>query len=418
MKNVLLVIVVWLGMLILASYALADDVMITGYLQGLYGGGLDEDNPTSSEWTASETRLQMRLESYSSSAEFFGRMDFVYDDFAEPAFEANLREGYVKFRLGSRFDLKAGRQIVTWGTGDLIFINDVFAKDYQSFFNGRDDQYLKAPHNALRVEFYSDVVNATVVYSPRFEPNRIPTGERFSYFNPMAGDIVGGEGYIFEPTTPAAEFENGEVAAKFSRYFGSADVALYAYHGFYKNPVGMDPMNGTAFYPELNVFGGSIRTPLLKGIAWLESGYYHSREDTDGDDPFIPNSSVQSLVGYERQIAANLTANVQYQNEMMLNHDKYISSLPPGSVEFDEIYHLLTTRITKLLKMETITLSAFAFYSPSEEDLYGRFSVSYKYTDALTLALGANIFHGEEKYTDFGAFQQNDNVYLKITYGY
>jgi hypothetical protein len=78
-------------MLILASYALADDVMITGHLQGLYGGGLDEDNPTSSEWTASETRLQMRLESYSSSAEFFGRMDFVYDDFAEPEFEANLR---------------------------------------------------------------------------------------------------------------------------------------------------------------------------------------------------------------------------------------------------------------------------------------------------------------------------------------
>ena len=176
--------------------------------------------------------------------------------------------------------------------------------------------------------------------------------------------------------------------------------------------------DSVAYYPRLNVYGASIRMPLLGGIAWLESGYYDSRDDTEGNDPLIPNASVNSMVGFERQLTSTFTANIQYQNEYMLDHDIYAAGLYPGMVEMDEVYHMITSRLTKLLMMETLTLSAFGFYSPSEEDFYGRFSVSYKYTDALTLTAGANIFEGNDDYTDFGRFQKNDNVYLKMTYGY
>ncbi len=401
-----------------ASTVQASDIYSGGFVQGLYGGGLDRNNPTASDMTVSETRLQLRMESFSEAAEFFGRIDFVYDDYNNPAVDIELREGFVKFRVGNRFDFKIGRQIITWGTGDLIFINDVFAKDYRSFFTGRDDQYLKAPQNALRMELYTGLGTFSTVYTPRFTPNRIPDGERLSYFSPLAGGIVGGTDSYFEGQMPEAKFKNGEIATKFSRYMGSADFALYFYHGFYKNPLAMNMTDQTAYYPELNVFGGSLRLPMLGGIAWTESGYYYSREDKDGDNPFIPNSSLSSMIGFERQIATNLTANIQYQNEFMLDYDNYTAGLTPGAIAADEMYHLITTRITQLLLMETLSLSAFAFVSPNEEDFYGRFSVSYKYTDALTLSAGANLFAGSYEYTDFGAFQKNDNVYLKVTYGY
>lgn len=400
---------------VMISSANAEDIYFGGFVQGLYGGGLDDNNPTPSDLIASETRLQLKMESYGDGAEFFGRIDFTYDDFHEESFDVELREGFAKFRLGNNLDFKIGRQIATWGTGDLIFINDLFAKDYQSFFSGRDDQYLKAPHNALRVSYYNPLGDFTIVYSPRFTPNLIPTGERLSYFNPMMGGIVGGEPY-FEGTMPDAKFENGELAGKFSRYFGTADMALYGYHGFYKNPVGMT--ESSAYYPELNVFGASVRMPILGGITWLEGGYYDSREDTDGDNPMIPNSSVKGMIGFERQLNSNLTVNLQYQNEYMLDHDKYVANLGPQMPKMDETYHLITSRITQMLNMETVTISAFGFYSPNEEDFYGRFSVSYKHTDELTLAIGANIFDGTYDYTDFGAFKRNDNAYIKITYGY
>ncbi len=416
-KNKLHRLLIVTAVLLVAAPQVFGETYMGGFVQGLYGGGLDDDNPVPSDLIASEARLQLRLESYGTNAEFFGRIDFIYDDYYNPATELELREAYAKFRLGS-FDFKIGRQIITWGTGDLIFINDNFAKDYRSFFTGRDDQYLKAPQNALRIAQYSDLGTFNLVYTPRFTPNRIPTGERLSYYNPMAGSIVGGEGYLFEGRMPEPEFENGEFAARFSRYFGSADFALYFYKGFYKNPVGMDMAAMEAYYPELNVYGASLRFPVFGGIAWLESGYYDSREDADGDDPTVPNSAVSSMVGFERQLNSSLTANVQYQNEYMLDYETYEETLPEPSPKMDEIYHLLTTRITKLLFMETMTISAFVFYSPNQEDMYGRFSVSYKYTDALTLTVGSNVFTGKCEYTDFGTFQKNDNIYLKITYGY
>lgn len=400
---------------VLASSAMADDVSLGGFVQGLYGGRLDNTNPTPSELTASESRLQLKLESYGDAAEFFGRLDFTYDDFYEQSLKMELREGYAKFHFGSHVDFQVGRQIITWGTGDLIFINDLFAKDYRSFFSGRDDQYLKAPQNALRMSYYNPIGTLNFVYSPRFTPNRIPTGERLSYFSPVAGTIVGGEPY-FEGIMPTARFKNGEFAGRFSRYFGTADVALYGYHGFFKNPVGMN--DSGAYYPSLNVYGASIRMPILGGITWLEGGYYDSREDVNGTNPAIPNSSIKGMIGFERQLNSNLTVNLQYQNDFMLDHDAYIAHLAPQMPKMDEMYHLITSRITQLLKMETVTISAFGFYSPNEEDFYGRFSISYKYTDALTLAVGANIFGGNHEYTGFGAFQKNDNAYLKVTYGY
>ena len=141
----------------------------------------------------------MRLESHAGDADFFSKVDFTYDDVTQPQYQWELREAYLKYTLFKRLDFKVGRQILTWGTGDLIFINDLFAKDYESFFSGRDDEYLKAPQTALRSELYTKVGTLSLVWTPRFTPNRIPNGERFSYYNPMVGDFVGGPPFFSAP---------------------------------------------------------------------------------------------------------------------------------------------------------------------------------------------------------------------------
>lgn len=421
-------IILLAGLLMMTAAPASADVYWSGYLQGLYGGRLDNDNPTATELTAAETRLQLRLEHFGDRGELFARMDFVYDGADSSEYDFELREGYFKFRLGSAFDVKVGRQILTWGTGDLIFINDNFAKDYRSFFIGRDDQYLKAPQDAIRIEYYSSIANLTFVWTPQFEPNRLPTGRRLSYYNPMAGGIVG-EGFYFDPPAPASKFENGEFSARLQRRLGNFTSALYAYVGFYKNPTGVTmlpsdipgdtTMTALPVYPELSVYGASVRGPIMGGIVWIEGGYLDSRNDPDGDDPLMPNSSVTGLAGFERQIATDLTANVQWQADYMIDHDKYAAALEQQGIHVrDEVRHLLTSRITKQMMNQTLTLSAFGFYSPTDEDGYGRFSVEYKYTDEVTLAAGGNLFDGNYEVTEFGQFRLNDNVWLKMTYGF
>jgi len=404
-------------LLLLASTAYGE-VYLGGFMQGLYGGRLQSDNPTSTEYTASESRLQLKLEHFGDEGEFFGRIDFLYDGAVEPTYDWELREGYFKFRLGSNFDFKVGRQILTWGTGDLIFINDVFAKDYRSFFIGRDDQYLKAPQDAIRIEYYGKIGAITAVWTPNFEPNRLPTGRVLSYYNPMLGRIVGEEGGM-TPVLPEARFKNSELATKYRHGIGSFDGSLYFYRGFYKNPVGFDMVLGSPVYPRLNVYGASVRGPIAGGIVWLEGGYFDSRNDTNGEDPFMPNSSVSGLAGFERQVASNLTANVQWQVDYMTHYDTYkMQQEYAGGYVRDEVKHLLTSRVTKLLYSELVTLSGFVFYSPSDEDGYARLSAEYKYSDQIRLMVGTNIFGGDHDASEFGQFKLDDNIYAKMTYGF
>ena len=409
------------SLIILSSFAITPafaQVKIGGFLQGLYGARLDDKNPTATEYTAAESRLQLRLEHSGSNAEFSGKVDFFYDDADIQTYDWELREGFLKFRLGNNVDFKAGRQILTWGTGDLIFINDVFAKDYRSFFVGRDDQYLKAPQDAIRMEYYNPLADLAVVWTPRFEPNRLPTGRVLSYYDPLMGEIVGVEA-TGQPVLPPAKFDNSEIAARLSRQIGAFNAALYFYRGFYKNPNGYDLALQSAIYPRLNVYGASARGSVAGGVFWLEGGYFHSRDDEKRDNPFLPNSSLTWLAGYERQVAANLTANLQWQADYMLDYDTYQSQQSAGGGYVrDEVRHLLTSRITKLLNSELLMLSGFVFYSPTDEDAYVRLLAEYKYSDEVRLAIGGNIFAGKHEASEFGQFQRNDNVYVKMTYWY
>ena len=46
--------------------------------------------------------------------------------------------------------------MLTWGTGDLLFINDLFPKNWKSLAIGRDDEYLKDPSGAVKASFFHD----------------------------------------------------------------------------------------------------------------------------------------------------------------------------------------------------------------------------------------------------------------------
>ncbi|MHC4544612.1 MAG: hypothetical protein ACYSYL_08810, partial [Planctomycetota bacterium] len=91
-----------------------------------------------------ETRLQVDLSSYPEWGDLKVKGD-VFGDLVEEQGDFDLREAYIFTQPLEFMDLKVGRQILTWGTGDLIFINDMFPKDWKSFFIGRDTEYLKAP---------------------------------------------------------------------------------------------------------------------------------------------------------------------------------------------------------------------------------------------------------------------------------
>jgi hypothetical protein len=389
-----------------------------GFFMGDYSLRTNDQKPDGKEgkdFLLADERLRLDIFGWTESIEASVRIkgDFFFDHVSEEP-GTDLREAYVDYTTGD-FDFRLGRQIVTWGVGDLIFINDVFPKDYVSFFSGRPLEYLKIGVDGLRTRYSSALVNAEFLVIPFFEPNNLPTSKRFLFFNPFS------EIPLREKEEPVTTLKNTQLAIRLYRRIKDFDVSVYAYRGFWLTPnIKPDdlasPTRMVTFYPELSVYGLSAQGGAIGGILSFETGYYQSREDEGGKDPFIRNSQIRFLIGYQRQIWKDFTAGVQYYGEYMAQYDEYLENLPEGVSRIDEYRDIATVRLTHLLMHQTLKLSFFAFYSPSDEDYMIIPEVTYSFTDELSAALGANIFGGEEDGLNFGQFEKNDNIFIIIKY--
>ena len=372
-----------------------------------------QNDPYSNEATLNEFRLQTQLSGSAKPFRYNLTLDWVADGEADSsAIDLRNGRGWIDPReawLSTQpldfLDLKAGRQVVTWGTGDLLFINDLFPKDWQSFILGRDEEYLKAPSDTVKVSAYNQWMNVDFVYTPEFDPDRFITGERISYFDPSDGSLAG-KNRIIRPDYPDDE----TLSLRAHRLFGSAEVSFYFTNGRWTQPLGFDPDANQAIFPRLETIGASWRQPVAGGILNIEAGHYDSLDDPDGDNPNIQNSQTRGLIGYEKELARNLTGSFQYYIEQTRDY----SAIESSEARPDRTREVLTARLTKLMMMQNLRLSLFLFYSPSDQDGYIRPSLHYSFNDEWKASLGGNIFFGEANETFFGQLENNTNAYLSI----
>ncbi len=379
-----------------------------GYFEVLSGFRLKED-PYEQDISVMEKRLQLEYQTYVGLFDLKYKGDVCIDWVIEEV-AYDQREIWFFTRPTDYLDIKVGRQVLTWGTGDLVFLNDLFPKDWQSFFIGRNPEYLKAPSDAAKLSWFSDVVNIDLVYTPQFDPDRYITGEYVSHWNAALKKISGyDEDEIIY--TPDDYFDDHEIAVRIYKNINSYECALYGYWGFWKTP-SYDAISSTKIYPGLDVYGGSIRGNVLNGIGNIEFAYYHSKDERDESNPSIKNSSVRYLIGYTQDIAKDFNVSVQYFIEKMLSYEEYEKNV--SKIKADEHRHLLTMQMTKLLMNQNLEISFPMYYSPSDNDAYLRPRISYKYSDNVSFVIGNNIFLGDKLYTFFGQLQNNTNAYTSF----
>ncbi len=393
----------------------AYEVEVAGFVETLWGFRV-QDTELEKDLSLGEGRFQLELNREFEYFSFKFKGDLLADAVTETT-AADVRDLSLAFSPVDFMDVKVGRMVSTWGTGDMVFINDMFPKDWQSFFIGRDDEYLKQPANVVKSSVFVGNFGFDFVYTPLFEGSKYVTGERLSYFNPMLGRLAGRDA-IFEEEELDTWFDDGEYAARLSRRFGSLELALYGYMGYWQEPEGFEPASGKAVYPRLNVWGGSGRMVLLGGVANIEAGYYDSKDDDNGRNPLVRPSETRLLVGFERELAHEFTGAVQYYVESIVNYDNYKNSLPAGSYSRDEHRHMFTLRLTKMLMDQNLVLSLFTYYSPSDNDGYIRPKITYKLTDNWQINGGGNLFFAEHDYTFWGRFVENSNVYAGVRYSF
>jgi len=390
---------------------------IHGFAEAAFGSRVTTDPLQPNDFLLSEVRFRLDLSHFSDAAWMSVKTDLIADGISESV-EIDIREALIDLSMAPWLDMRAGRQVLTWGTGDFVFLNDLFPKDFVSFFIGRDDEFLKAPSNSVKLTFNSTLADVDFVWTPLFEPDRFITGERLTFFDRSVPGLVSATtmGGPLESIRPAKELGNGELAARVFRTISGYEFALYGYVGFTKQPLAFDVARDLPTHSPMAAPGASVRGNLFGGIANVEGVYYASK-DKDGSDSAIPNSEIRTLMGYERELFRDFTLGLQYYVEWIQNYDGLIANSPTPEFEPEEVHHTITTRLTSRLRQQTLTLSLFAFVSPSDGDAHLRPTMNFKPSDAVTISAGANIMWGDEP-TFFGQLESNSNGYFRVRYSF
>jgi hypothetical protein len=396
------------AVLLLAPLAARAEVTLSGFLQQNTAANTVAANPDGRHDKWLEERAQLKFDASGGAWRLLAKGDFSYDHLGRQD-QSELREGYADYTAGN-WDMRVGRQVITWGLGDLVFVNDVFPKDHEALFAGRPLEYLKRGVDAVKLGAYPEFANFELVLSPEFRESRIPDANRFHLYDPMPAVTNR------ETIKPG----QGDVGLRIYRDVAGYDAALYLYRGFQRTP-SMRPDSMTApakisyFYPQLSVYGASVSGRAGEGVLSLEAAYYDSRQDRSGNDFAVPNSQTRLLAGYQIQPAEDLSLGFQYYAEAMHDYGAYLATLPAGFPVEKRWSHTVTARLTQFFRHQTLRLSAYASYNASTGEHFVNPELRYSFTDKIWGAVGANFFGGKP-WGQFGQLSRDDNVYLQVRY--
>lgn len=382
------------------------EVTLSGFVQQNTAFNTGVLSPDGGHYKWLEERAQFKLDASGGAWRLLAKSDFAWDHLGrQDQFE--LREAYVDYTAG-QWDMRIGRQVLTWGLGDRVFLNDVFPKDHEALFTGRPMEYLKRGVDAVKLGVYPEFVNFELMLAPNFRESRIPDARRFHLYDPMP------EVAMRETIKP----EHGEAGLRIYRDVAGWDAALYLYRGFQRTP-SMRPDSMTAptkisyFYPQLSVYGASVSGRVGDGVLGMEAAYYDSRQDRAGGDFTVPNSQTRWLVSYQIQPVEDLSLSFQYYTERMHDYDAYLAALP-ASFPIDQRWsHTVTARLTQFFLHQTLRLSVYASYNASNGDHFVNPELRYSFTDKVWGAIGVNLYGGKP-WGQFGQLVRDDNLYLQI----
>lgn len=370
-------------------------------------GGRDHD------WLNLETKLQVetRRAFGDGKGDVFGKLDFNYGHITGRG-DVEIRELYVN-RYFSKSDVRAGKQIITWGSSDLVFVTDVFPKDWTSLIVGRPMEYLKKGSEAVRGQFYLSESTLEIIFIPTFTPDTLPDGERLAAYNPFQ-DATGMAGI-----QPPDRLRSPEAAFAISKTAGTYDYSLNFYTGRDRRPaLAYDAVSGMVFHrnPRMWMLGGGFKGASGAKVFRGEIAYYHT-EDVSGADPGARNASLKYLVGADASLGGNKSIGFQFSQEFMFDYGAYSAALPAGFPAEKKVQSLITVRFMDAWRYQTFKPKLFFLYDISGRDWYVNGEYEKHLNDAVSVMIGFNLFGGRA-HTMYGQFDQNDNLYVNFRYGF
>jgi hypothetical protein len=351
---------------------------------------------------SAELLLERRV---SKHAAFTLRVDASNDDAINRS-RATLREAFADFTFGAQDSLKVGRQVLTWGVSDYLFVNDLFPKDYDAFFTGAGFDRLKRPVDAARLGTRVGGVEAEIVLS-RSLGDRDPGPSRFA---------------ATAPTSVASSADNADdrvdLAVRAATHVGGWDLAAYLAscrareRRFFAQSTGLAQDR-----PRQQHLGASMAGNALGGLAWFEFALRHADDHRASVvDRHFQSSALKAIGGFSRELGSDVTATAQLQLETQTSRSSYLASLASGVRPIRRLSSVAHLRLQGRWRNQTLTAGAQVF-AGGEGDSHTNPFVNWSPADGWTLEGGAHVFAGRPD-TRFGALKDDSNVYVLGRYSF
>lgn len=324
----------------------------------------------------------------------------AYHDGAISQGAAHLREGFADWSPTSALNLKFGRQVLTWGVSDYLYVNDVFPKNYDAFFTGAGFDRMKEPVDAARLAFHATTADFEAVLS-RSKGDKMPNADRFVAMA-MAKSAVADD----------SKNHGADVALKASTHAAGWDVAAYgASFESREERLYMGASGLRSDRPRTRHLGLSMTGNFAGGLVWGEAAVRttHGNQSAVVSRQFLP-SAFKLIGGYSREVGQEITASAQLQLEGPASRSRYLDSLAPGVRPLKPVTSTLHLRVQGRWINQTLGAGALLFVS-NEGDSHLNPFVSWSPADGWTFEGGANVFNGKPD-TRYGAFKDDSNVYV------
>lgn len=349
------------------------DFSVKGFLDTYHAFRTEAPN----DWMSSRTRARGEFRLEKEGGGMFVSANLIHNAVLKDLSGFQLREAYAYWG-NSHWDIRAGKQIISWGVADGLRVTDLISPmDYTEFL-AQDYDDIRVPVGALRVRYLHNSWNLEVVAVPVPEFFKLPTDTA----NPWSVGILPPE------IKPDPSLKNMEYGARFNCSLSGVDFSLMALRTWSKIPeLQVDHIG----YHRLSVIGGDVSVPFGNFV-------------------------------FRGEMADNINDHGEHQGNVLAGLDWYPGNDWNLSVQYNQTFgageetSLATLRVSKVLLNNTLTLSSFAYADVKDFGVFNRFSADWAASDQIHVLLGYDLFYAESGM--FLTYAHNSEVWLKLKYSF
>ena len=327
-----------------------------------------------------------------------GHQDAYIDDREK---NAELKELWMEKNLTPFFDIKAGRQIVSWGVSNTLRVVDVLNPLDNRRPGLTDIEDRRLPAVMTRVNLYSEKIDASLIAVHEVRADKSP-----AYGSPFYVPEVHGTGVETKNTSPG----NTQFGLAVNRRFRGMDTGFFA-AGFFDHSPWTDPATGRAGDAPFVKMAGAACTLARGNLLYkAETAYFSGKKYSNARDPEKDRADL--LAGLEYTGFTDTTVTAELCLRRILDFEA-----PMEARGYEENQVSAALRIEREFFNDTLTLSLLSSVSGLEMENGGfsRLKADYDHTDTLRFEAGCVLYHGGDS-RFYDTIEHNHTLFFKLVF--